>query len=290
MKHVTQPDIQAFFDEATSTITYLVSDPDTRKAAIIDPVLDYDPKAGHTSTASAEKVLAAVRDKGLEIEWILETHAHADHLSAAQFLQDQTGAKIAIGSNITKVQTMFREIFHATDLKPDGSDFDQRFADGEHFKIGNLDVETIYTPGHTPGCVSYKVGDNVFVGDTMFMPDYGTARADFPGGDARVLYRSIHKLLALPPETNLWMCHDYKAPGRDTHAWQTSVAEQRKSNIHVHEGVDEDAFVAMREKRDKKLGMPVLILPSIQVNMRAGHMPPPEDDGHTYLKIPVNRI
>jgi glyoxylase-like metal-dependent hydrolase (beta-lactamase superfamily II) len=290
MNTPTQPDIQAFFDEATSTITYLVSDPQSKKAAIIDPVLDYDPKAGRTSTASAEAVLAAARKGGLDVIWILETHAHADHLSAAQFLRAKTGAKIAIGANITKVQTMFRKIFHATDVTPDGSVFDQRFKEGEHFAIGNLDVEVIYTPGHTPGCVSYKIGNNVFVGDTMFMPDYGTARADFPGGDARVLYRSIRKLLALPPETNLWMCHDYQTPERDTHAWQTSVGEQRAKNIHVHDGVSEDEFVAMREARDKTLDMPVLILPSIQVNIRAGHMPPAEDDGHTYLKIPLNRI
>lgn len=290
MKTPAQPDIQAFFDEATSTVTYLVSDPQTRKAAIIDPVLDYNPKDGHTTTHSAEQVLAAARDAGLDVEWILETHAHADHLSAAQFLRAQTGAKIAIGENITKVQTVFRAIFNAKDLTPDGSDFDKRFADGEHFRIGNLDGEILYTPGHTPGCVSYKIGDNVFVGDTLFMPDYGTARCDFPGGDARALFRSIRKLLALPPQTHLWMCHDYKTPERTKHAWKTSVAEQRAKNIHVHDGVSEDEFVAMREARDKTLGKPVLILPSIQVNIRAGNMPPPEDDGHTYLKIPVNRI
>jgi glyoxylase-like metal-dependent hydrolase (beta-lactamase superfamily II) len=283
-------EIQAFFDEATFTVSYLVSDPETRRAAIIDSVLDFDPKSGRTSTASAERVLAAAKAADLTIDWILETHAHADHLSAAPFLKARTGARIAIGEHIRDVQKVFRPIFHAEDVTGDGRQFDRLFADGEHFTIGNLDVEVLHTPGHTPACVSYKVGSDVFVGDTLFMPDYGTARADFPGGDARTLYRSIARLLALPPETTLWMCHDYKAPGRDSYAWKTTVAEERAHNVHVHDGVGEDEFVAMRQARDKTLAMPVLILPSVQVNMRAGQMPPAEDDGKVYLKLPVNRI
>jgi glyoxylase-like metal-dependent hydrolase (beta-lactamase superfamily II) len=285
-----KPDIQAFFDEATFTVSYLVGDPETRRAAIIDPVLDFDPKSGRTSTASAEKFLAAARAADLTIDWILETHAHADHLSAAPYLKAQTGAKIGIGEHIRDVQRVFRPIFHADDVTGDGRQFDRLFREGEHFAIGNLDVEVLHTPGHTPACVSYRIGGDVFVGDTLFMPDYGTARADFPGGDARTLYRSIKRLLSLPPETTLWMCHDYKAPGRDTFAWKTTVAEERARNVHVHDGVEEDAFVAMRNARDKTLAMPVLILPSVQVNIRAGQMPPAEDDGNVYLKLPVNRI
>jgi glyoxylase-like metal-dependent hydrolase (beta-lactamase superfamily II) len=285
-----EPNIQPFFDEATFTVTYLVSDPATKKAAIIDSVLDFDPKSGRTSTASADAVLKAAKSKGLSVEWILETHAHADHLSASVHLKAQTGAKVAIGENIAKVQKVFRPIFNAKDVMGDGAPFDLLLKDGEHFSIGSLDVEVIHTPGHTPACISYKIGKNVFVGDTLFMPDYGTARADFPGGDARTLFRSIRKLLALPPETTLWMCHDYKAPGRDTYLWKTTVAEERAKNVHVHEGVTEDEFVTMRNARDKTLALPVLILPSVQVNMRAGHMPPAEDDGHVYLKVPVNKL
>ena len=285
-----EPRIQAFFDEATFTVTYLVSDPASRKAAIVDSVLDFDPKSGRTSTRSADAVLAAAKEQKLEIQWILETHAHADHLSAAVHLKRETGAPVGIGENIAKVQKVFRPIFNAKDVTGDGAPFDRLFRDGEHFAIGTLDAEVIHTPGHTPACISYRIGNNVFVGDTLFMPDYGTARADFPGGDARSLYRSIKRLLALPPETTLWMCHDYKAPGRDNFAWKTTVAEERARNVHVHDGVSEDAFVAMREARDKTLALPVLILPSVQVNIRAGHMPPPEDDGNTYLKLPVDRL
>jgi glyoxylase-like metal-dependent hydrolase (beta-lactamase superfamily II) len=285
-----EPDIQAFFDEATFTVTYLVSDPRTKAAAIIDSVLDFDPKSGRTGTGSADRVLAAAGEQNLHVAWILETHAHADHLSASVHLKQRTGALVGIGENIARVQKVFRPIFHADDVTADGRPFDRLFRDGEHFAIGDLDVEVIHTPGHTPACVSYRIGGNVFVGDTLFMPDYGTARADFPGGDARTLFRSIRRLLALPPETALWMCHDYKAPGRDTFAWKTTVAEQRARNIHVHDGVGEDQFVAMRQARDKTLDLPVLILPSVQVNMRAGHMPPAESDGNVYLKLPVNRL
>jgi len=285
-----EPRIQAFFDEATFTVTYLVSDPATRGAAIIDPVLDFDPKSGRSATGSADAVLAAVRNQDLHVEWILETHAHADHLSAAAYLKEKTGAQIAIGEKIAQVQKAFRPIFNASDVSADGSPFDRLLGDGEHFRIGELDVEVLHTPGHTPACISYRIGNDVFVGDTLFMPDYGTARADFPGGNAHTLYRSIARLLALPPATRLWMCHDYKAPGRDHFAWQTTVGEERARNIHVHEGVSENQFVTMREARDRTLAMPVLILPSIQVNIRAGHMPPPESDGNVYLKLPVNRL
>lgn len=285
-----EPRIQAFFDTATFTVTYLVSDPASGQAAVIDPVLDFDPKSGRTATRSADAVLAAAQEQKLSIRWILETHAHADHLSASVHLKEKTGALVGIGEHITHVQKVFRPIFNATDVSGDGKPFDRLFRDGEHFAIGTLDVEILHTPGHTPACISYKVGNNVFVGDTLFMPDYGTARADFPGGDARMLYRSIKRLLSLPGDTTLWMCHDYKAPGRDAFSWQATVAEERAANVHVHDGIDEDTFVAMREARDKTLEVPVLILPAVQVNIRAGHMPPPESDGSVYLKIPVNRL
>ena len=284
------PEIQAFFDPHTFTITYLVSDPGTRRAVIIDPVLDYDPKAARTSTRSAETVLAAVTAKDLTVEWILETHAHADHLSGAQFLKTHTGANIAIGEHIKDVQKVFRPIFDAKDVLGDGAPFDRLLKDDEIFDVGGMTIEVMYTPGHTPACVSYKIGDNVFVGDTLFMPDYGTARADFPGGDAHALYRSIKHILLLPLDTNLWMCHDYKAPGRDTFLWRSTVGEQRASNVHIHDGVGEDEFVAARIARDRTLDMPVLILPSVQVNIRAGQMPPPEADDHIYLKLPVDRL
>jgi glyoxylase-like metal-dependent hydrolase (beta-lactamase superfamily II) len=285
-----QPVIQSFFDPATYTVTYLVSDPGSGEAAIVDPVLDFDPKSGRTSTRSAQAVLDAAATQGLKLRWVLETHAHADHLSAASWIKARTGAAVAIGEHIKEVQKVFRPVFNAVDVTGDGKPFDCLFADGERFNIGGLEVEVLHTPGHTPACISYRIGNNVFVGDTLFMPDYGTARADFPGGDARTLYRSIQRLLALAPETTLWMCHDYKAPGREEYAWKTTVAEERQRNVHVHDGVGEDAFVAMREARDKTLAMPVLILPSVQVNIRAGHMPPPESDGNVYLKLPVNRL
>lgn len=282
------PDIQAFFDEQTFTVTYLVSDPQSRLATIIDPVLDYDSKSARTSTQSADAVLAAAKAKDLSLEWILETHAHADHLSAAAYLKGLTGAKIAIGEHIVQVQKTFASIFNARDIAGDGRPFDRLLKDGD--AVGGLSIEVMHTPGHTPACVSYRIGDNVFVGDTLFMPDYGTARTDFPGGNARDLYRSITRILSLPPQTILWMCHDYKAAGRDHYAWRSTVAEQRANNIHVHDGIDEEKFVTARQARDRTLATPALILPSVQVNIRAGQMPPRDDNGQIYLKLPVNRL
>ena len=281
------PDIKAFFDEPTNTVSYLVGDPQTKQAAVIDPVLDYDHKSGKADVRSADAILKYAAEQGVTIAWVLETHAHAAHLSGAPYIKSKTGAKVAIGEHIKDVQRIFRPVFNADDVSGDGSEFDKLLADGETLKIGNLTVEAIYTPGHTPACMSYKIADVVFVGDTLFMPDYGTARADFPGGDARTLYRSIQKLLALPPETRLFMCHDYKAPGRDNYAWETTVGEERARNVHVGKGVSEDDFVAMREKRDATLAAPVLLLPSIQVNIRAGKFPPAESNGVRYLKVPV---
>jgi glyoxylase-like metal-dependent hydrolase (beta-lactamase superfamily II) len=282
-----QPPIHAFFDEPTNTVSYIVADPTTGEAAVIDPVLDYDHNSGTVDTRSVLAILEAAAEHGYHIAWTLETHAHADHLSGSPFLKAKTGAKIGIGEHIKDVQRIFRPVFNATDLKTDGSDFDRLFKDGERFSIGNLEVEVIYTPGHTPADISYKIGDAVFVGDTLFMPDYGTARADFPGGDAHRLYRSIQRLMALPSETRLFMCHDYKAPGRDAYAWETTVAEQRERNVHVKEGVTEAEFVAMRTARDQTLAAPRLLLPSIQVNIRAGKFPPAEANGVRYLTIPV---
>lgn len=283
----SQPHIQAFFDEPTNTVTYLVSDPQTRQAAVIDPVLDYDHRSGKVSTASADRVLEKARDDGLAIVWVLETHAHADHLSAAPYIRQRTNAQVAIGEHIRDVQTIFRPVFNVDDVSGNGSEFDRLLKDGETFHIGDLTVEVLHTPGHTPACVSYRIGDAVFVGDTLFMPDYGTARADFPGGSARTLYRSIQRLLALPPETRIFLCHDYKAPGRDSYEWETTVAEERARNVHVKEGVEEDAFVTMRQQRDATLAAPTLLLPSIQVNIRAGRLPRAESNGVHYLKIPV---
>ncbi len=287
MPAAAAPEIRAFFDEATNTISYLVWDSATRRGAVIDPVLDYDPNAGEVDTQSVEAMLAAAREAGITLDWVLETHAHADHLSGAPYIKAETGARIGIGEHIKDVQRIFRPVFNATDLNTDGRDFDRLFADGETFAIGGLEVEVLYTPGHTPADVSYKIGDTVFVGDTLFMPDYGTARADFPGGDARNLYRSIQRLLSLPSETRLFMCHDYKAPGRDTYAWETTVRAQRETSVHVKEGVSEEDFVAMRTKRDATLSAPRLLLPSIQVNIRAGRFPPAESNGVRYLMIPV---
>ncbi len=284
---MSDPIIRAFFDEPTNTVSYIVADAATRQAAIIDPVLDYDHNSGEVDTRSVEAMLKAAAEAGYSIAWVLETHAHADHLSGAPFVKARTGAKIGIGEHITDVQRIFRPVFNATDLKTDGSDFDHLFRDGERFRIGELEAEVLYTPGHTPADVSYKIADVVFVGDTLFMPDYGTARADFPGGDAHKLYGSIQKLLALPSETRLFMCHDYKAPGRDSYAWETTVRQQRAGNVHVHDGVPEDAFVAMRQARDSTLAAPRLLLPSIQVNIRAGNFPPAEANGVRYLSIPV---
>ena len=281
------PRIRAFFDEATHTVSYLVADLATRRAAVIDPVLDYDAGSGEVDTRPVEAILRAAEADGLVIEHALETHAHADHLSGAPFIKMYTGARIGIGEHIRDVQRIFRPVFNATDVKADGGDFDCLFRDGERFRIGGLEVNVLHVPGHTPADIAYKIGDAVFVGDSLFMPDYGTARADFPGGDAHQLYRSIHRLLALPPETRLFMCHDYKAPGRDHYAWETTVAEQRAGNKHVHDGVTEDEFVAMREARDAALTAPALLLPSIQVNIRAGRFPPAESNGVRYLLIPV---
>ena len=285
------PQIKAFFDEPTFTVTYVVHDPQSLRAAIIDSVLDYDPASGRTSSSAADAVLAYVGEKGLSVDWHLETHAHADHLSAAPYLQQKLGGKIAIGEHIVTVQKTFGKLFNAgTDFERDGSDFDHLWKDGDRFRIGNIDVTVLHVPGHTPACIAYVIGDAVFVGDTMFMSDYGTARADFPGGNARTLYHSAMRLLSLPPETRLFMCHDYLPEGRKDYVWETTVEAQRKANVHIHEGVSEDEFVAMREARDKTLSMPRLILPSVQVNMRAGHLPPAEDNGVTYLKIPVNAV
>ncbi|HVL40778.1 MAG TPA: MBL fold metallo-hydrolase [Brevundimonas sp.] len=282
-----RPNIQAFFDEPTHTVTYLVSDPATGQAAVIDPVLDYDHPSGEVDTRALATVLAAAEAGGLTVVWALETHVHADHPSGAPFIKLRTGAAIGIGEHVRDVQRIFRPIFNATDVKADGGDFDKLFADGERFRIGALEVEVLHTPGHTPADVSYRIGDAVFVGDTLFMPDYGTARADFPGGDARQLYRSIRKLLDLPPETRLFLCHDYKAPGRDAYCWETTVQAQRETSVHVHDGVSEDAFVKMREERDATLSPPALLIPSIQVNIRAGNFPPAEANGVSYLMIPV---
>ncbi len=281
-------EIRAFFDEPTNTVSYLVTDPATRRAAVIDPVLDYDQGSGKASSRSAEAILAAAAAANSTIDWVLETHAHADHLSGAPFIKLRTGAKVGIGEHIREVQKIFRPVFNANDVSGDGSEFDHLFKDGERFSIGTLQGEVIYTPGHTPADVSYRIEDAVFVGDTLFMPDFGTARADFPGGDAHALYRSMQRLLALAPETRLFMCHDYKAPGRDHYAWETTVAEQRRQNVHVKDGVSEDEFVAMRKARDARLAAPHLLMPSIQVNMRAGKFPPAETNGVRYLKIPVS--
>lgn len=285
------PQIQAFFDPVTATVTYVVHEAAAGGAcAIIDSVLDYDPKSGRSGTASADRVVAYVRDHGLKIEWLLETHAHADHLSAAAYLQRELGGVIAIGQSIRTVQGVFKQIFN---LEPqfqlDGSQFGHLFADGETFRIGALTATALHVPGHTPADMAYRIGDAVFVGDTLFMPDVGTARCDFPGGDAHQLYRSIQRLLSLPADTRLYMCHDYPPAGREA-AWQTTVAEQRRANIHVHDGIAEDDFVAMRTRRDATLSMPTLILPAIQVNIRAGHLPPPEDNGVRYLKIPLDAL
>jgi glyoxylase-like metal-dependent hydrolase (beta-lactamase superfamily II) len=290
MSATVKPEIRAFFDEPTNTVSYLVWDAATKDGVVIDPVLDFDPRSGKAKVDSADAILAAAKKLGLKIGTVLETHVHADHLSGAPYIKLKTGAKVAIGEHIRDVQRIFRPVFNATDVSGEGAEFDHLFKDGEHFKIGTIDGEVIYTPGHTPACVSYHVGDAVFVGDTMFMPDYGTARADFPGGDARMLYRSIMRILSLPPQTRLFMCHDYKAPGRDKYAWETTVGEERARNVHVHEGVTEDEFVKMRTARDATLDAPLLLLPSIQVNMRAGKLPPAEENGVRYLKVPVELV
>lgn len=288
---MTQPHVEAFFDELTNTASYVVSDPETRACAIVDSVLDFDAAAGRTSTISADRIIAYVHDNNLNCEWLLETHVHADHLSAAPYIQESLGGKLGIGAGITQIQDVFGKIFNAgTEFERDGSQFDRLFNDHDEFAIGALSAQIMHTPGHTPACLTYVIGDSAFVGDTLFMPDFGTARADFPGGDAKQLYRSIRKVLALPAKTKLYMCHDYKAPGRNEYAWQTTVEEERANNVHVRDGVSEDEFVALREARDASLSMPKLIVPSIQVNMRGGNMPEPEDNGIVYLKTPINRL
>jgi glyoxylase-like metal-dependent hydrolase (beta-lactamase superfamily II) len=285
------PQVKAFFDEPTFTVSYVVSDPKTRACAVIDSVLDYDPASGRTSRRSADAVIAYVRDHDLTVEWILETHVHADHLTAAPLLRRELGGKTGIGRDVTRVQGVFAELFNSEEgFRCDGTQFDQLFDDGDVFSIGGLKVRVVHTPGHTPACVTYVIGDAAFVGDTLFMPDFGTARTDFPGGDAGALYDSIRRILTLPPETRLFMCHDYKAPGRSEYRWETTVREERERNVHVHDGVSKEDFVRMRESRDRELDMPRLLLPAVQVNMRGGELPPAEDNGVRYLKIPLDAV
>ena len=284
------PDVTGVFDPATHTISYLVSDPSTGAAVLIDPVLDYDAASARTSTASVDRLLDMVRERSLKLERVLETHAHADHLTGAHEIKARTGAPVGIGRHITAVQKTFAPLFEASDVSPDGVVFDALYADGDRFSIGSLEVEVIHTPGHTPACVSYRIGDAVFVGDTLFMPDYGTARCDFPGGDARTLYRSIHKLLALPDDTRIFVGHDYLPEGRTDYAWETTVAAQKAANIHVGGGRTEDDYVAMREARDATLKAPALILPALQVNIRAGALPPPEPSGQRFIRLPLNAL
>ncbi|MFQ3787924.1 MBL fold metallo-hydrolase [Halomonas sp. A29] len=288
---MNKPVVTHFFDESTNTFSYVVRDPESHACAILDSVLDFDYAAGRTDTRSADEIIAFIRRVGLKVEWILETHVHADHLSAAPYLHEKLGGKTGIGARITVVQEAFGKVFNAgTEFARDGSQFDRLFEEGDAFAIGKLEGRVLHTPGHTPACLTYVIGDAAFVGDTLFMPDYGTARCDFPGGDARTLYRSIQKVLALPGATRLFLCHDYKAPERKEYQHETTVAEQKTHNVHVRDGISEEEFVRMRTERDATLDMPKLILPSVQVNMRAGHMPSPEDNGQVYLKVPINRF
>jgi glyoxylase-like metal-dependent hydrolase (beta-lactamase superfamily II) len=285
------PDVKAFFDEATNTVSYVVKDPDGRSCAVIDSVLDFDYASGRTDTKSADEIIAHIRAEGLEVQWLLETHVHADHLSAAPYLQERVGGKIGIGDRIKVVQDTFGKVFNeGTEFQRDGSQFDSLFQEGDSFMIGQMRGDVLHTPGHTPACLTYVIGDAAFVGDTLFMPDFGTARCDFPGGSSEVLFNSIQKILALPDETRIFVCHDYKAPGRDEYAWETTVAAQKAGNIHVGAGKDRDAFVKMRDARDAQLAMPKLIIPSLQVNMRAGQMPPADEKGDVFLKVPVNKL
>jgi glyoxylase-like metal-dependent hydrolase (beta-lactamase superfamily II) len=284
------PEVVWFFHEPSFTASYLVIDPATRQAAIIDSVLDYDGAGGRTSTTFADAILVEAAKRGVTVAWVLETHVHADHLSAAQHVKRATGAPLGIGADVAEVQRLFRPIYGAWDLVPDGSQFDRLFRDGDRVPLGQLTIEVIATPGHTPACITYRLGDSLFVGDTLFMPDYGSARCDFPGGDAATLYRSVRRLLSLPGETRMFLCHDYKAPGRDRFCCETTVAAQRAGNLHMKDGIDEAAFVKMRRERDAKLSMPALILPSVQVNMRAGRFPPAEPDGGVFLRIPIDRL
>ncbi len=286
-----KPEVKAFFDEATNTISYVVREPQGNTCAIVDSVLDYDPAAGRTDTTSADAIIAWVKDQGLNVAWILESHVHADHLSAAPYLQERLGGKIGIGSNITVVQNTFGKIFNeGTAFQRDGSQFDALFNEGDTIHIGQLRADVLHTPGHTPACLTYVIGDAAFVGDTLFMPDFGTARCDFPGGSAEDLYNSIQKILALPDDTRIFVGHDYKAPGRDEFAWETTVGEQKAMNIHIGAGKPIEDFVSMRTTRDAQLGMPRLILPSLQTNMRAGNLPEPEDNGARYFKVPINQL
>lgn len=286
-----RPSIAGFFDEATNTVSYVVHDPASLEAAVIDSVLDYEAASGRTSYGSAELIIEYVNTHNLKVMWHIETHAHADHISAAPYLQEKLGGKLAIGKEIVRVQDVFGKLFNAgTDFERDGSQFDHLFADGETFKVGVIEGIALHVPGHTPADMAFIIGDAAFVGDTIFMPDFGTARADFPGGDARQLFQSIRRLLSLPDETRLFLCHDYKAPGRDDYAWETTVKQQREQNVHVKDGVSEDEFVEMRTGRDATLAMPNLIMPSVQVNIRGGRLPDPEDNGVSYIKIPVNAV
>ncbi len=285
------PDVTAFFDTATNTVSYVVRDPNGRSAAIVDSVLDFDYASGCTDTASADRIIEYTKENDLRIDWILETHVHADHLSAAPYLQERLGGKIGIGAEITTVQSTFGKVFNeGTEFQRDGSQFDQLFREGDVFQIGQMRGEVLHTPGHTPACLTYVIGDAAFVGDTLFMPDYGTARCDFPGGSAEMLFDSVQKILSLPDETRIFVGHDYLPKGRDQYAWETTVAEQKAANVHVGGGKSREDFVEMREARDATLGMPKLIIPSLQVNMRAGHMPEPDTDGDVYLKVPVNKL
>ena len=284
-------DVKAFFDPVTHTVTYVACDPSTRKCAIIDSILDYDAVSGRTATTSADAVIAYIRRENLEVEWILETHVHADHFSGAPYLREQLGGTIAIGEHIPDIQRVFARVYNqGEDFKADGSQFGRLFSDGDSFKIGDLSAKVLSVPGHTPACIAYLIDDAIFVGDTLFMPDYGSARCDFPGGDAGELYDSVQKIYALPDETRMFLCHDYKANGRDYYKWETTIAEQKRSNIHLNSAVSRDEFIAMRTARDKTLGMPKLILPSIQVNIRAGELPKAEGNGVRYLKIPLNAV
>ncbi|OWY09117.1 MBL fold metallo-hydrolase [Thioclava sp. JM3] len=286
-----KPDVKAFFDTATFTVSYVVKDPGSKACAVVDSVLDFDYSSGRTDTKSADEVIAYVQENGLEVEWILESHVHADHLSAAPYIQERVGGKIGIGDRIQVVQDTFGKIFNeGTEFQRDGSQFDRLFKEGDTFSVGALEGRVLHTPGHTPACLTYVIGDAAFVGDTLFMPDFGTARCDFPGGSAETLYASIQKILSLPDETRIFVGHDYKAPGRDEFAWETSVAEEKARNIHIGGGKSEAEFVKMRTERDATLAMPKLIIPSLQVNMRAGQMPPKDEDGKTYLKVPVNGL
>ena len=284
-------DVTAFFDEATNTVTYLLADPTGTACAIIDSVLDFDYASGRTDTRSADAMIAHIRSARLDLQWILETHVHADHLSAAPYIQNQLGGKIGIGAHITDVQTTFGKVFNeGSEFQRDGSQFDRLFAEGDSFHIGQLPARVLHTPGHTPACLTYVIGDAAFVGDTLFMPDFGTARCDFPGGSAAEMYASVQRIMALPDQTRVFVCHDYKAPGRENFAWESTVGDQKRRNVHIGAGRSMDDFVALRQARDASLAMPRLIIPSLQVNMRAGHMPPPEPDGKTYLKVPINGL